>query len=166
MLTAQVIAACVLLAANTYQVPEGVMLGIMDVEGGMIGQEAGPRFNGTYDLGIMQVNTLWLPTLAQTWNVDARTARSWVRDNACVNVHVAAWILRQKMRDTGSLWGGIAAYHSETPTIGAAYANKVIAAMGRQRPLNRDPPLHPCGKDVSRHSKPGAARLPDAQHKL
>jgi len=131
------------MAANTYHVPAAVMIGIMNVEGGHIGQEVGPNFNGTYDLGPMQVNTHWLPLLERTWHVNAPTARQWVRDDGCVNVHVAAWILRQKMDDTGSLWGGIAAYHSLTPTIGGPYANKVIAVMDRKGLVKHDVPLYP-----------------------
>ncbi|MDD4615514.1 MAG: lytic transglycosylase domain-containing protein [Alphaproteobacteria bacterium] len=143
MLTAQAFAACIILAANTYKVPPAVMIGIMHVEGGRVGQEAGPNFNGTYDLGPMQVNTRWIPTLQRVWRVDASTARSWVRDNGCVNVHVAAWILRQKLDGTGSLWGAIAAYHSLTPSKGIPYANKVIAAMDRKGLVKHDAPLYP-----------------------
>jgi hypothetical protein len=150
MLTAQAFAACVLLAANTYQVPAAVMIGIMNVEGGRVGQEVGPNINGTYDLGPMQVNTRWLPTLQKTWNVSHSTARSWVRDNGCVNVHVAAWILRQKMNDAGSLWGGIAAYHSATPRLGRNYANKVIAVMDRKGLVKHDVPLYPARRYAQR----------------
>ncbi|MDR3424649.1 MAG: lytic transglycosylase domain-containing protein [Alphaproteobacteria bacterium] len=142
MITTQAFAACILLAANTYHVPAAVMIGIMHVEGGHVGQEAGPNVNGTYDLGPMQVNTRWLPMLEQNWHVGASTARQWVRDDACVNVHVAAWILRHKMDDTGSLWGGIAAYHSATPSIGGPYANKVIAVMDHKGLVKHDVPLY------------------------
>jgi len=143
MLTAQALAACVLLAANTYQVPAAVMIGIMHVEGGRVGQEVGPNTNGTYDLGPMQVNTRWLPLLQRRWRVDANTAKAWVRDDGCVNVHVAAWILRQKLDEAGSIWGGIAAYHSATPKFGTPYANKVIAVMDRKGLVKRDVPLYP-----------------------
>ncbi len=143
MITTKAFAACILMAANTYHVPAPVMIGIMHVEGGRVGQAAGPNFNGTYDLGPMQVNTRWLPLLQKTWNVSAPTARAWVQDNPCVNVHVAAWILRKKMDDTGSLLGGIAAYHSMTPRHGIPYAKKVIAAMERKGLIQHDLPLHP-----------------------
>lgn len=129
----QIFASCLMLAAQTYSVPPQVMVGILHVEGGKVGQEVGPNVNGSYDLGPMQVNTLWLPRLASTWNVDARTARKWVRDNSCVNLHVAAWILRQKLDEAGgNLFAGIARYHSGTPSLGYNYAYKVIAAMDRQ----------------------------------
>jgi hypothetical protein len=143
MITAQALAACVLMAANTYHVPPAVMIGIMHVEGGHIGQDAGPNINGTYDMGPMQVNTRWLPMLQNVWHVDARTAHQWVRDDGCVNVHVAAWILRQKMTEQGSLWGGIAAYHSATLSLGGPYANKVIAVMDRKGLVKHDVPLYP-----------------------
>jgi len=143
MLTVQAFAACLLLAANTYHVPPAVMIGIMNVEGGRIGQEVGPNFNGTYDLGPMQVNTRWLPVLERTWQVNGATAKSWVRDDGCVNVHVAAWILRQKLDETGSLWKAIAAYHSSTPGIGAPYANKVVAVMDRKGLVKHDTPTYP-----------------------
>jgi hypothetical protein len=131
------------MAANTYHVPAAVMIGIMHVEGGHVGQEVGPNINGTYDMGPMQVNTRWLPMLEQTWHVSGPVARSWVRDNGCVNVHVAAWILKQKIDDSGSLWGGIAAYHSATPAIGGPYATRVITVMDRKGLVRHDIPLYP-----------------------
>ena len=132
-MTPSVIASCLMLASHTYSVPPAVMVGIMQVEGGRVGQEVGPNFNGTYDLGPMQVNTSWLPQLARYWGIDKRTARMWVRDNPCVNFHVAAWILRQKINDaSGHLVGGIARYHSATPGVGSSYARRVIHAMNQR----------------------------------
>lgn len=129
-MNASILAACLMIAAQTYMVPPGVLLGILQVEGGRIGQEVG-NTNGSYDLGPMQVNTIWLPVLARRWNVDRETARTWLRDDGCVNMGVAAWILRQRINLTGSLWEGIAGYHSLTPGIGSGYAGRVSAAMRR-----------------------------------
>lgn len=131
MMTAKALAACLMLAANTYKVPPAVMVGIMHVEGGRVGQQS-LNSNGSYDLGPMQVNTVWMPQLARQWRVDQATARRWVRDNGCVNIHVAAWILKQKINEAGYLYGGIARYHSATPGRGHAYAGKVIAVMERK----------------------------------
>jgi hypothetical protein len=141
MITAQALAACLMLAAQTYQVPPAVMIGIMHVEGGRIGQQVGPNINGSYDLGPMQVNTTWVPALAHAWGVDQRTARALVRDDGCVNVKVAAWILHQKITETGSVYGGIAHYHSATPWLGIPYADRVIAVMDRKGLIRHDVPL-------------------------
>jgi soluble lytic murein transglycosylase-like protein len=141
MITAQALAACLMLASHTYQVPPAVMIGIMHVEGGRVGQEVGPNFNGTYDLGPMQVNTAWVPMLARAWGLDQRTARAVVRDDGCVNVKVAAWILHKGITETGSVYGGIAHYHSATPWLGVRYADRVIAVMDRKGLIRHDAPL-------------------------
>ncbi len=129
--TAKIIGACLLLASQTYKVPPAVMIGIMHVEGGRVGQQV-RNSNGSYDLGPMQVNTIWLPQLAGLWKVDRATAQQWVRDNGCVNVYVAAWILRQQIDKTSGLYSGIARYHSATPWRGSEYANKVISTMQKK----------------------------------
>ena len=128
MITASALATCIFLAAQTYQVPPAVLIGIMKVEGGKVGQEVS-NTNGSHDLGPMQINTIWLEELSQKWNVSKSKARSWVRDDECVNIGVAAWILRRQINYAGTLSGGIARYHSGTPHIGKRYRQKVIAAM-------------------------------------
>ncbi len=126
-----VIATCLLMAAQTYNVPPAVMLGIMHVEGGRPGQAVGPNSNGSYDLGPMQINTLWIPQLAKHWKVSHNVAYRMVKDDPCVNVNVAAWILRQRLNESGNLTLAIAHYHSKTPRFGYSYARKVIGAMRR-----------------------------------
>ena len=129
---AKMIAACLLLASQTYQVPPAVMIGIMNVEAGRVGQQV-RNTNGSFDLGPMQVNTIWVPKLARLWRVPHATAHNWVRDNGCVNVYVAAWILRQKIEEaSGVLVNGIARYHSATGWRGARYAARVVSAMRRK----------------------------------
>lgn len=131
MMTAKALAACVMLASQTYGVPPAVMVGIMHVEGGKIGQEV-RNTNGSYDLGPMQVNTLWLPDLSKHWRIPVATARRVVRDDGCMNVKVAAWILHQKIADAGSLYKGIAWYHSASPYKGYQYAAKVINVLEKK----------------------------------
>lgn len=127
----KILAACIFLAAQTYSVPPAILVGIYQVEGGKIGQEVGPNDNGTYDLGPMQINTTWLPELADEWGVSSSTAKKWVRDDACTNVGVAAWILRRHLNETGSLSSAIAHYHSRTPRYGTVYKSKVLKSMAR-----------------------------------
>lgn len=129
-ITPTLLAACIIISAQTYDVPPGVLLGIMQVEGGRAGLES-RNTNGSSDLGIMQINTIWLPELSRRWGVSQSTARKWIRDDGCANIAVASWILRQRIDTAGSLWGGIAGYHSFTPALGSRYANKVASAMRR-----------------------------------
>ncbi len=143
MISAQTLAACLLFAAQTYDVPPQVMIGIMHVEGGRVGQAVGPNVNGSYDLGPMQVNSLWIPELAAAWRVDYKTAYKVVRDDGCMNVRVAAWILKRKIKEAGSLYRGIAYYHSATPGVGISYAARVIRVMERKGLIKRDGAVSP-----------------------
>ena len=132
MISAAALAVCIFAAAETYAVPPSVILGILHVEGGKVGQAVANK-NGTFDLGPMQINTIWLPELARHWRVPKETAKRLVRDDACVNIGVGAWILRTKMNDTGSLYKGIAWYHSATPHLGTKYRDKVMRAIQKYR---------------------------------
>ncbi len=125
-----------MLAAQTYSVPPAVLVGIYQVEGGKPGQAVG-NTNGTYDLGPMQINTIWVPELADKWGVSNNTALQWVKNDPCTNMGVAAWILRGHMDRTGNLSTAIAHYHSKTPKFGGPYKGKVISAM-RSKGLLKD----------------------------
>ena len=125
MAASKILAACLMLASQTYEVPPAVLVGIYKAEGGKIGQEV-RNTNGSYDLGPMQINTVWLPELAEKWGVSEKTAHKWVRDDACTNVGVSAWILKGHLMETGSLSQAIAHYHSRTPRHGTRYKKKVI----------------------------------------
>lgn len=128
MITAYALASCIFAASHTYAVPHSVILGVLHVEGGKIGMASANK-NGTHDLGPMQINTLWVPELSRYWGVSEAMATRMVRDDACVNIGVGAWILRKKMDQTGSLYKGIAYYHSGTPKLGNRYRKKVLKAM-------------------------------------
>lgn len=128
MAIAQALASCLMLAAYNYQVPAAVLVGIYKVEGGKVGQEV-RNTNGSYDLGPMQINTIWMKELSGHWNVPESTAKRLVRDDACTNMGVAAWILRRHLQETGSLAKAIAHYHSRTAFRGHSYRKKVITAM-------------------------------------
>ncbi len=117
-----------MLASQTYDVPPALLAGIYKAEGGKVGQEV-KNTNGSYDLGPMQINTLWLPELSKKWGVNIDTAHKLVRDDACTNVDVAAWILRGHINETHSLSVALRHYHSRTPKYGNKYHARVINLM-------------------------------------
>ena len=151
-------AACLMLAAQTYAVPPQVLVGILHVEGGHIGQQV-PNTNGTYDLGPMQINSSWLPELARNWRVPQKTAWQWVRDDGCTNVNVSAWILRQNLNESGSLALAVAYYHSHTPSLGASYKRKVVEVMRRKGLLARSNAPAPVTDPADNPPKAPARRI-------
>lgn len=81
--------------------------------------------NGSIDYGIMQINSIHLPTLAH-YGVDRNLLM-----NPCVNVYIAAWILHGMMVRYGNTWEAVGAYHSQTPAERDRYAQAIEALVER-----------------------------------
>ncbi|MET3133310.1 soluble lytic murein transglycosylase-like protein [Oxalobacteraceae bacterium GrIS 1.11] len=75
--------------------------------------------NGSYDVGLMQINSSWLPTLRK-YGIEEKQLY-----DACTSIHVGAWILSQNMRRLGNSWAAVGAYNARSPTHRLAYALKV-----------------------------------------
>src|SRR5258708_27231067 len=75
--------------------------------------------NGSIDVGQLQINSIHFGDLARE-GVPHRALT-----DPCVNVYVAAWLLKQKMVKYGNTWRAIGAYHSETPKQRDAYAHSI-----------------------------------------
>lgn len=127
-LSSSALAACLIIAAELHQVSPAALLAILDVEGGKVGQEV-KNSNGSSDLGPMQINTIWLPELAEMWETDQETAKRWVRDDACVNFQVGAWILRGRLKNGDNSVQSLAQYHSYTPKYRDRYAEKIKKSL-------------------------------------
>ncbi len=128
MAATKILAACMMLASQNYNVPPALLVGIYKAEGGKVGQQV-ENTNGSYDLGPMQINTIWLPELSKEWGVSKETAHKMVRDDACTNVNVAAWILRGHIDETQNLAQALQHYHSRTPKHGIKYKKRVLDLM-------------------------------------
>jgi len=106
-------------AGYRYGLDPILLKGIAQVESRMNPYAVGKNNDGSYDYGLMQINTSWAPKLK-------RLGITWESiSDPCTNVMVGAWILRQKVQRHGYNWKGIAAYHSATPSLNAIYANKL-----------------------------------------
>jgi soluble lytic murein transglycosylase-like protein len=83
--------------------------------------------NGSIDVGQLQINSIHFGDLARQ-GVPHRALT-----DPCINVYVAAWLLKQKMVKYGNTWRAIGAYHSESPKLRDAYARsiqKILLAWG------------------------------------
>ena len=121
------LASCVLQAASVHQLPPELVVAIIKVEGGAPGTVA-KNSNRTEDLGVMQINTgAWLDLVARAhFAGDKQAAYVRPRDDACYNVQIGSWILRQAINQSpGDLWQGVGRYHSATPIYNQRYQQKV-----------------------------------------
>ena len=130
------LAVCIFAAAKTYAVPPALLLSLLSVEGGVVGEKT-PAVGHTYDLGLMQINSSWIPELAKIWEVSPEAALRRVRDDACTNIGLGAWILQTAL-DRG---GDIAAYRASAHHTGpkaddGKYVEKVMKLMELYKPIH------------------------------
>lgn len=111
-------ANCFDLAASTYRVDSALLSAIAMAESSMR-----PRANnfdhkqrtGTYDIGLMQINSGWLPALKR-FNISEQALY-----DPCTNISVGAWILRRLIDKNGETWNSVGAYNAAcTQLKGAA----------------------------------------------
>jgi hypothetical protein len=123
--------ACMAAVAATAQLPPRVLPAIAVVEGGAPGL-VHPDNNGTADLGIMQINTIWIPTLAARAGITPAATRARLLAQPCFNIAAAALILRVYLSETdGALLPAIGDYHSHSLPLNRAYAARTVAAAAK-----------------------------------
>jgi hypothetical protein len=123
--------ACMALVASVHHLPPRVLPSIQAVEGGIIGSVSG-NTDGTSDLGVMQVNTLWLRPLAHVARLPVEETRRRLIGDACFNIAAAGLILRLYLDEAhGDMMRAIGNYHSHTPTLHESYRARVLAAAER-----------------------------------
>lgn len=111
-------------AGRVYQLDPWLLFSIAKVESGFRSHAINrDNKNKTIDIGLMQINSTWLPTIK----------RFGIEPSAlfepCVSIHVGAWILAQNIKHFGYNIDGIGAYNSpRNVKIRRSYAQKVAAA--------------------------------------
>jgi hypothetical protein len=114
--------------AHFNHLPPRVLPSIMAVEGGQIGV---PHLNtdGSEDLGIMQVNTRWLPALSKATGQPAALVRARLLNQPCFNINAAGAILRTYLNESrGNMMLAIGYYHSHTLQLNLTYQRQVLHA--------------------------------------
>ena len=119
---------CVVYEAQRQALPPTLLVAVMHTENGKIG-EFSKNNNGSYDIGPMQINTLWLKDIALWTRTSVENVAMALAYDGCANVAVGAYLLRRAITQTGDVWKGVAKYHSGTPQIGATYAWRVAAQL-------------------------------------
>lgn len=117
-------------AGAAYNIDPWLLLSIAKVESGFNQSATNVNSNRSVDIGMMQINSSWLPTL----NRFGITVKDLF--NPCTSVFVGAWIMAQNIQHFGYNMDGIGAYNSPgNVTIRRRYAMRVYAAYNE---LTRD----------------------------
>ncbi|WP_153785429.1 lytic transglycosylase domain-containing protein [Pseudomonas sp. EMN2] len=123
---------CIVTIAKRHQVHPDILFAILIVEGGTAGRDSRANSNGTYDIGLFQINSMHTGTFAAMG-----LSETVLRNNGCANAEAAAWHLNRVV--TPAIQAGIkseddylraiARYHSATPKYNQIYADKLRKAF-------------------------------------
>ncbi len=116
-------------AGNYYHVSPVLLKSIAIVESGLNQNAVNYDSDGTYDMGIMQVNSSWKKTIGNLrWDAAKR--------NVCYNIFVGAWILSKCVRRFGYNWQAVSCYNAgERGRANNKYAKQVYLTFLRQSEL-------------------------------
>lgn len=125
------IEACLDKAAIYHGVDPNLLHAIAVVESGLNPQAMNTaNANGTRDIGLMQINSSWLPQLAR-WNI-----REQDLFDPCISAYVGAWILADNIARLGPVWRAVGAYNARSPERQLRYVQRVQRQLGKR--LSRD----------------------------
>jgi len=111
--------ACWQEVGQKYGIHPYLLYAIAKTESGLNPRALNRNTNGSRDLGLMQINSSWLPKLAKYGITEEQLYEP------CVNLEVGAWILADNMRRLGTTWSAVGAYNAVSPHKQLAYAMKV-----------------------------------------
>lgn len=120
--------ACMLLTASVYHLPPRVLPAILAVEGGHQGSVHRNK-DQSEDLGVMQINTLWIYPLARFAGLPPDVVRYRLINDTCFNIAASGMIMRTYLNETrGDIMIAVGDYHSHTPVLNQDYQVKVMDA--------------------------------------
>ncbi len=111
--------ACIHQAARRYQVDERLIQAIIQVESSGNPSALNRNTNGSQDIGLMQINSSWLPVLGR-YGIQQHHLY-----DPCTNVHVGAWVLAGNIARYGATWMAVGAYNARSHVKRKAYVAKV-----------------------------------------
>ncbi len=116
------------LTASVYHLPPRVLPSIQAIEGGRVGLMHSNK-DGSVDLGVMQINTLWIGPLVRFTGLPDANVRDRLLNDSCFNIAAAGLIMRTYLNETkGDLLRAVGDYHSHTPVLNLSYQAKVLDA--------------------------------------
>jgi len=117
-------------AGKAFDIDPAVLEAIARVESNYDPGAVNYNRDGSYDFGLMQINSSWYEVLGE---------KIWMRlGDPCVNIYVSAWILRQCLDRHGDIEDALACYNAGGRLkAGRAYARKVLREIGRKKQTGR-----------------------------
>jgi soluble lytic murein transglycosylase-like protein len=108
-------------AGAMYNISPQLLWSIARVESNFNHRALNWNKNGTYDFGVMQINSAWYKVIGHDL---------WMSlGDPCTNVKVGAWILSQCISRYGYTWQAVGCYNARNNEKRAKYAWKVYNSL-------------------------------------
>jgi soluble lytic murein transglycosylase-like protein len=112
-------------ASRKYSISPKIIWAIMKVES-EYKKTIHVNSDGSFDIGVMQINSLWIKSLANKgFKVDILNNKD--------NVNIASYILKENINKGYGLWQAVGLYHSTNKRLQAVYIKRVKRALNEQR---------------------------------
>ena len=112
-------------AAKVYGLSPDLLKAIARVESDLKAEAVKLNKDGSYDYGLMQINSFWYGVLGD---------EIWDRlSEPCANVYVGAWILWRCIRRYGEVWEAVGCYNATSEKKRLDYVRKVKGALAPSR---------------------------------
>jgi len=123
--------SCFIAAGNYYSIDPYLLMSIGWVESKFNPRALGRNRDGSYDIGIMQINTRWKKYLKK-YGIDL--SHLW---DPCYNIHIGAMILRYCIDNHGYNWKAVDCYNRGTKKArgNSKYVWKVYYTLKRYAQL-------------------------------
>ena len=112
-------------AARYHRVSVQLVRAIAQQESGMRANAINTNRDGSEDIGLMQINSSWLPKLSR-YGITRRKLF-----DACVNAYVGTWILASNIKQFGPTWKAVGAYNAVSSSKQLVYANNIYRRIQR-----------------------------------
>jgi soluble lytic murein transglycosylase-like protein len=116
-------------AGLTYNISPLLLYAIAHQESNLKPNAINYNTNGSYDYGIMQINSSWYSVLGHD---------AWLHlSDPCYNIHVGAWILSGCINKYGYNWNAVGCYNSNYRDKRNKYAKKIMRKINKLNISNK-----------------------------
>lgn len=116
--------------AAKYSIDKTLLFSIAQHESGLNSKiKSKPNKDGTYDIGLMQINSSHLPILKK-FGISEQDLY-----DPCINLDVGAWILAGNIQRYGPTWNAVGAYNAKSVNKRVQYATNIESRYQRAQRL-------------------------------
>ncbi|HMK43159.1 MAG TPA: lytic transglycosylase domain-containing protein, partial [Dissulfurispiraceae bacterium] len=104
-------------AAKKYELSADLLRAIARTESGMRANAVNRNSNGSFDIGVMQINSFWFPKFGLT--------ADQLKSDPCLNVMTGADILSRCVKSHGYTWEAVGCYNAYSHAKRVAYSWRI-----------------------------------------